>query len=280
MFMICVKEDVENKMLEGILRSLKGAILRTGLALSLYSCDNTTNITNNYYGRDGGISSDVTRSADAGNNAEAGLLSLNPDLGVDGKSLPDAESVCAAGSEPECVACDTAYSVDDEFRLRNIPFTYLSSTGFEESVSHYAHFRNDETGFIAPLIATERVIFRVLSEYSFLDYNGALVDDFDIALRYPCGLDELTCGTSLSVGTVFSLDGHLLEYSGADRITKTNPVIRFWDEKSGETLEYLLRLGALFEIEVDGVMHYFENDPNSNHLEENYSIRLVHPCEE
>lgn len=118
--MICAKGDAgKNKMLENIINSGKNVIKAFGLALSLYSCGDTT-IINNYLGRDGGrpVPSDVSKIFDSGNPPD----SFSPNdaqqdtntLYFDGDS-PDAEIYDSGPTkiDTRCTYSGVSISIND-----------------------------------------------------------------------------------------------------------------------------------------------------------------------
>ena len=79
-------------MLENILLSWKRTILGAGLALSLYACGDTNIIVNNYVGRDGGNSDDISQVTDASieqdtSRKEVGYQQNNLDSGINDNEL-------------------------------------------------------------------------------------------------------------------------------------------------------------------------------------------------
>lgn len=186
--------------------------------------------------------------------------------------------------EIEEMVCGETYSKNDKFRLNSVPFEYKGAHDLDNPfipALTFAKFKNLRSGETNERATSEKAVFNMKAdgiEYGFQSVSNFMQDDYDITLRYPCNLEELRCGEVIRKNDQFTLGDHTLEYKGADDMGAT-PLrqVMFKHLESGETFVREAHTAAVFYMAVRGTRFVMESA--SDITQDNFDIKLVHPCQ-
>lgn len=185
------------------------------------------------------------------------------------------------GNVQNSIQCNILYAIGSIIPVGYFQLVYTGATGFQNQ-RPFVYFR---TAFGNETISVEskETAGAVLkptpeSSYYFESASDAYQDDFSIKLISPCNDPNIACGRVISKGELFTANGIQFQYTGADRPTKTRPLIKFKRIDTYETQGYtVIGPRASFVLNTGGQSYHFTSA--SNHRVNDYSIQLVAPCD-
>lgn len=179
------------------------------------------------------------------------------------------------------ISCGTDIFVDSIFSISyGDQFQYKSADAMTKARPKIK-FKNMVTGETVESKLELRALARTIHNgvryhlWSDSDYN---VDNFTINLVSPCDNDGIACLTEINLREEFVLGGDRFQYMVADRLTKTEPKLKFRNLESGETLELDLNLVAVAHFLHEERRYHFESDSGADYNLDDFRISLFSPC--
>jgi len=197
------------------------------------------------------------------------------------KQIKKLNEQLAQCQENKNINCGTDIFINDFFSVGDNQFQYKGADAMTKTQPKIK-FKDMETGETIESRLELRALTRTIYEgvryhfWSDSDYN---VDDFVINLAAPCDNEGTACLTEINHKDEFVIGGDRFQYMGADKVTKTEPKIKFKNLETGETLEMDLRLVAVSHFLKNGRRYHFESDSGADYNVDDFRISLFHPCD-